>query len=101
MNDILKQHCSIKCLGVVINFNLNWKAQAAQLSKKIKHNVGVISKISNFVNRDIFIRLYYSLVYPFLTYVLIIWGNTYHSSINPLFIPQRKGYSFDHFFTLL
>ena len=34
--------------------------------------------------------LYYALVYPFLTYCLIAWGNTYQTSLQPLFVLQKK-----------
>ena len=33
---------------------------------------------------------YYSLIYPFLTYSLSIWGNTYSSTLRPLIILQKK-----------
>ena len=42
------------------------------------------------MNLDILVNLYYVLVYPFLTYGLISWGNTYSSTIQPLFILQKR-----------
>ena len=39
---------------------------------------------------DILINLYYSLIYPFLTYALVAWGNTYNTTVNPLAILQKK-----------
>ena len=36
------------------------------------------------------LQLYYSLIYPFLTYGLSIWGNTYSSTLRPLIILQKK-----------
>ena len=36
------------------------------------------------------IQLYYSLVYPFLTYGLIAWGNTYATSLKPVVVLQKK-----------
>jgi hypothetical protein len=35
-------------------------------------------------------KSYYLFHYPFLIYGLVIWGNTYSSSINPLFIYFTK-----------
>lgn len=34
--------------------------------------------------------MYYSLIYPFLTYGLLAWGNTYPTSLNPITILQKK-----------
>ena len=35
-------------------------------------------------------NLYYTLIYPFLTYGIIIWGNTYKTTIESLFIIQKR-----------
>ena len=34
--------------------------------------------------------LYYSLIYPYFTYGILAWGNTYSSTVNPLFTRQKK-----------
>ena len=43
-----------------------------------------------YVNLDILKNLYYALIYPFLTYGVIAWGNTYETTLQPLFILQKK-----------
>ena len=43
-----------------------------------------------YVNLHILIKLYYSLIYPFLIYGLLVWGSTYHTNINPLLILQKR-----------
>ena len=35
-------------------------------------------------------KLYYALIYPFLTYGILIWWNTYETTLKPLFILQKK-----------
>ena len=98
---ILKQEIyTTLYLGVVIDCHLNWKAHISKVSKKIKCNIGAISRVRHFVDSNIYIHtyihtyilinLYYSLVYPYLIYGLVAWGNTYSSSINPLYILQKK-----------
>ena len=42
------------------------------------------------INLSILIQLYYSLIYPYLTYGILIWGNTYKSTLNPLLILQKR-----------
>ena len=34
--------------------------------------------------------LYYTLIYPFLSYLVITWGNTYTTTLKPLFILKKK-----------
>jgi len=48
------------------------------------------SKLRHFTSPEILINLYYSLVYPFFTYGNVAWGNTYPTTIKPLFILQKK-----------
>ena len=89
-NQFLKRENKIKYLGVVIDCHLNWKDNVSYISKKIKRSIGAFSKVSHFVELDILKGFYYALVYPYLTYCLVVWGNTYSSSLNPLFILQKK-----------
>ena len=56
----------------------------------MKRNIGILSKLRYYVHFDILISLYYSFIYPFLTYGLAVWGNTYLTNINPLFILQKR-----------
>ena len=64
----------------MIEFNLSWKSQVSYIAKKIKRNNGILSKLRCYVNSDILVELYYALIYPFLTYGLISWINTYTST---------------------
>ena len=47
------------------------------LCLKLPKTVGIFSKLRYYINVDILIMLYYSLIYPFLTYVIQVWGLTY------------------------
>ena len=60
----------------------------------VKRNIGAISKVKHFVDMAILTNLYYSLVYPFLRYALVAWGNIYCSQlilfINPINLFYKK-----------
>jgi hypothetical protein len=70
--------------------NLNWRNQVNYIKKKVNRNIGILSKIRYYVNINTLINLYYSLVYPFLIYGLIVWGSTYNSTLNPLYLLQKR-----------
>jgi hypothetical protein len=53
-------------------------------------STAVISKIRHFTNLNTRKLLYYSLVYPYLTYGNLIWGNTYKKRIQKLINIQKK-----------
>ena len=89
-NKVIKQEKHIKYLGLFIDSHLCWKYHILHISKKIKRWIGILSKIWFFVSQQVLVQLYYSLIYPFLTYSLTAWGNTYKTSLQPLFILQKK-----------
>ena len=55
----------------MIYSNLSWKSQVRHSAGEIKRNIGTLSKLRYYVNSDILVKLYYALIYPFLTYGLI------------------------------
>ncbi len=71
---------------VVNNSLLNKKVGG----KKIKRRIGVLSKIRYFADINTLIKLYYALIYPFITYGIIAWGSTYPTSLNFLYVLQKK-----------
>ena len=64
-----------------------YRSSSAQTSL---NNYRILSKPRYYVNSDILVKLYYALIYPFLTYGLISWGDTYSSTTQPLFILQKR-----------
>lgn len=89
-SQIIKRESSVKYLGIIIDSHLNWKQHIHELSKKISRGVGIISKVRYFLPINVLIQLYYSLIYPFLIYGLLVWGNTYESSLRPVIVLQKK-----------
>ena len=57
---------------------------------KSSRGIGVLSKLRNYVKKNILKQLYYSLIYPCLTYGLLLRGNAYSLSIKPLIILQKR-----------
>ena len=74
----------------MLDSHLKWDKQENSISKKIKRNIGILSKLRYYLGTDVLINLYYSFIYPFLTYSLIVWVNTYPTTIKPLFILQKR-----------
>ena len=70
--------------------NLSWKSQVRHSAGEIKRNIGTLSKLRYYVNSDILVKLYYALIYPFLTYGLISWSKTSSSATQPLFVSQKR-----------
>ena len=79
-----------KFLGVVIDSKLSWKNHISLVTGKLSKSIGMIVKAREYVNRNAPLTLYYSFVYPYLTYCNYVWGCTYQTNLKQLFILQKK-----------
>lgn len=58
--------------------------------QKLMKSYGIIRMISSLVNRSCLLTLYYSLIYPYLSYCNIIWASIFPTSLHKLFLLQKK-----------
>ena len=59
---------NIKFLGVIIDSKLNWSDHITYIKNKISKSIGILTKIRRFLNKKSLRNLYYSFLYPYLTY---------------------------------
>ena len=81
---------TVKYLGILIDYQLTFKNQLDELSKKISRAIGVLYKLRPFVTTKILTNIYYAIVYPFLLYGIVVWGNANKILLEPLHILQKK-----------
>ena len=87
---IVKQVHTVKFLGLLIDSHLTWKPQIDHLCSKISKIIGVLYKIKHFVPPSVLKILYNSLIFCNLSYCNIVWGNTYFTYLNRLFMLQKR-----------
>ena len=83
-NNTIPRCHDIKFLGLLIKDNLSWDLHINCIATKINKTLGLLYKIKNKLNKELLINLYYSLIYPHLTYCNIIMGNSPNSHIEIL-----------------
>ena len=71
-NNILERVTVTTFLGTLIDENLTWKNHITLISNKIAKNIGVIRRIRHLVSRKIHINLYYTMIYPYISYCNIV-----------------------------
>ncbi len=86
----IKQVKNTTFLGVIIDEHLTWNDHIDLIMKKVIKSTGIISKIRHFTNFNTLKLVYYALVYPYLTYGNLIWGNTYRKRLQKLINIQKK-----------
>ena len=88
-NSLLNRVTTIRYLGILLDEHLTWSKHITHIQNLIAKNIGIISRIRPFITK-IALLLYFSLIYPYLTYCNIVWASTYHSHLDRLNILQKR-----------
>ena len=84
--------CSSYCdyLGVQVDNSLSFRGHINNTVSKIAKHTGILYRIKNNLPINARLDYYYSFIYPFLTYNVTVWGATYQSLIDKIFIQQKR-----------
>ena len=86
----IEQVKEIKFLGIIIQNKLSWKPHINHIKAKLCKSLGIISKVKEFLNEKNLYVLYCSLVLPYMTYGVEVWGNTYKTNLDPICVIQKR-----------
>ena len=89
-NVILQRTNSLKYLGVIIDYKLNWTQHIAHVKNKISKGIGIMYRARNYLSKLSMRKLYYSYIYPYLIYCIEVWGISPHTHLKPLLLLQKK-----------
>ena len=87
----------VKYLGILIDKNLNWKAHIDLVALRISKTIGIIAKLRHYVPLSIIVKLYQSLIFPFLSYGISSWGQASQSTQDKLLLLQKRAIRFMNF----
>ena len=82
----------VKCtkfLGVFIDESLSSKEHINIVVNKLSKLTGIIRKARHFVAQSLLRSIYYALIYPYLFYGNVVWGNTYKTYLDEIFKLQK------------
>ena len=65
----------VKYLGIYIDEHLNWEPQIRHINSKLAKNIGTLYEVRNYVDLDVLTQLYCTLIYPYLNYGIMSWGD--------------------------
>ena len=60
-------------LDAIIDKNLSWKPHIMTITSKLSKLCGLLYKLRLFVDKQIFMQVYYILIYPNLLYGITCW----------------------------
>ena len=86
----LNQVHVVNILGIFLDENLSWKSHISYICKKISKSAGIIFRSRFYLSTKTKLLLYYSLIYPYLTYCNLTWSSTYVTNLNRIFLIQKR-----------
>ena len=89
-NTIIQCMKCLQFLGLHIDETFDWHEHINKCKNKLTSALHVINKVNSYLPVSALKTIYYTLVYPYLTYGIILWGSTYKTYLTKLFIIQKK-----------
>lgn len=94
--NIYMDHCQIpmvhstKFLGVVLDDQLSWKGHINEIACKTSKVIGAINRLKKVVPRNILLSIYQSMILPYLSYCIVVWGSCASTHLNRITVLQKR-----------
>lgn len=89
-NSIIERETAIKYLGMLLDSDLSWKSHIEENRKKLLKYAGIFYKIRPYLNYDCLRKLYFSTIFPTLSYGVELYANTTINILSVLKISNNK-----------
>ena len=89
-DNYLEECDSYKYLGIFIDKKLSWHTHIQYVTKKVLKACGAMAKLRHCVCIETLKNVYYSLVYSYVRYGLMIWGKSSPSALSSLYSAIHK-----------
>ena len=89
-DNVIERVKATKYLGIYINENLSWMDHISYISSKLSKGIAILFSVSSTINMDALRNLHCTLIFPYLSYYAMVWGNTYTTNLMPLYLKQKK-----------
>jgi len=88
-NKLIPNTLHTKFLGLTIDSTLSWRIHIDHLTTKLRTACSVTRSVKPYMSHKSLLLTYYSLFCTVLSYGIIFWGNSYHST--RIFRMQKRG----------
>lgn len=89
-NIIIERTRCVKFLGMHIDECLTWNDHIKICRAKIASSIYAINRMKHIIPKEYMRTLYFSIVYPYLSYGIPIWGGTYNIHKNKMITIQKR-----------
>lgn len=88
-NKLITRDETTTFLGVKLDSKLSWGPHIQYIKTKISKNIGIIAKARRCLNLSTLKTLYYSFIYPYLSYCIEVWGSAAKKYISSVLQLQK------------
>lgn len=81
---------NIEFLGVIIDKHLKWHKHIQYIKGKITKCIGIFLNVRNKLHSSVLRTLYNTLILPYFSYCVTVWGNTHACYKNVIVLLQKK-----------
>lgn len=79
-----------KFLGVILDHKIGWKPHINHVKAKLATSIAILGKSGHILDHKSLHTLYNTLILPYLSYCVEIWGNTHKTNLQPLCTLQKR-----------
>ena len=77
--DEIIRNVRYKFIGIVIDDKLCWLDHMNSINIRLSRSLYILNSVKNMLPNFILRQFYYTMVQPYLSYGIILWGSTYQS----------------------
>ena len=79
-----------KFLGIIVDEHLEWNEHINLCKRKISSGNYVLKSLKNTLSTSLLTTIYYSMIHPYLSYGIMLWGSTCKRHLHKIEILQKK-----------
>jgi hypothetical protein len=79
-----------KFLGIIIDEHLEWKEHIDLCKRKISSGNYVLKSLKSTLTTSLLTTVYYSMIHPYLSYGLMLWGSACKQHLHKIEVSQKK-----------
>ena len=85
----IERTSSIKFLGVMLDEHISWIDHVRTVENKIEKNIGLLYRVSQFLDEDSLKTAYFSYIHSYLNYANIAWASTSATKLKRVYLKQK------------
>ena len=89
-NNKIERKQYVKFLGIMVDEKLDWSEHISRCKLKLSSSIFAINAAKRYLTTQHLLMLYNSLVYPYLSYGVLLWGATFQTHLNKMVVMQKK-----------